>query len=58
MHGIYVFTKYINIIGVEEKLICSIQFRSSSFSWTSLMAYSEAKLNRNGDKASPYFRPF
>jgi hypothetical protein len=28
------------------------------FSWTLLMAYSKAKLESRGDKASPCFRPF
>jgi hypothetical protein len=30
----------------------------SGFSWTSLMAYSKAKLKSSCDKASPCFKPF
>ena len=36
----------------------SINFKPSWFTWTILMAYPKAKFKRNGDKATPFFKPF
>ena len=33
-------------------------FYPSRFTWTLLIAYSKAKVKKNGDKASPCFKPF
>jgi hypothetical protein len=47
VYGINVLSHYINIIGIGQKLMCSIQYQSL------LMAYSKAKLKSSGGKASP-----
>jgi hypothetical protein len=44
---------HINISSIDQELMFFIQFQSA-FSWTFLMAYSKAKVKRNGDKASPF----
>jgi len=47
LYGIYALTQYINIISIDQELICSIQFQYF------LMTYSKAKLKSNGNKVSP-----
>jgi hypothetical protein len=61
LYSIYVFIQYINIVSRDQELMGTcVPFNSStsSFSWTFLMAYSEARLESNSDKASSFFRPF
>jgi len=38
LYGTYVFTQYINVVSIDQKLMCSIQF-PSLLSSTFLMAY-------------------
>jgi hypothetical protein len=54
VYGTYVFSHYINIIGIGQKLMCPIQFQS----FLGLLAYSKAKLKSIGDIAPSCFRPF
>jgi hypothetical protein len=42
----------------DKKLKVPFSSSTSLFSWTFLMAYSEAKLKSSGNEASPCFRPF
>jgi hypothetical protein len=56
-----VFMSSPNILTLSAQTrIYAVPFNSnlSSFSWTFLMEYSKAKFKSNGNKASPYFRPF
>jgi len=48
----------INIISINQKLMCTIQFQSILFALTFLMAYSMAKLKSNEGRASPSFKTF
>ena len=51
-------SQYINIIRISQKLMCTIQFQTILVYLNPLMTYSKAKLNSNGDRASPCFKPF
>jgi hypothetical protein len=46
-----IFTQKLNIISIDQKLMCPIRFQSP-------LAYSEMKLKQNGDKTSPCCRLF
>ena len=50
-------SQYINIISINQKLICTIYFKPFFFTYTLLKACSKPKLNSNGDIASPSFKP-
>ena len=48
---VHIFTQKMNIISIDQKLMCPIQFQS-------LLVYSEMKLKQNGDKTCPCCRLF
>jgi len=51
---IYTYSQYINIVRINQKLMCTIKFKPFWFIWTLLMTYSKANLKSNGNKA--YFQ--
>jgi len=53
----YASAQYINIIGINKKLMCTFYFQTILVYLNVLMAYFIAKLKTNGDKASTCFKP-
>jgi len=59
IYGICVFTRYINIVSIDQELICSIQVQSFLifFAFPNGISFSKSKFKSNGNKAS-CFTPF
>jgi hypothetical protein len=55
LYDIYIFVQYINIVSIDQELICLIQILSFLIF---LDLPSKEKLKSNDDKASLRFRPF
>jgi hypothetical protein len=58
MYGIYVVSRYINVIGIGQKLMCPIQHQSFLVLLDPPDGVLQSKVESNGVKASPCFRPF
>jgi hypothetical protein len=58
LDAISVFSHYDDIVSIGQKLVCSIQFQPFLVLLKPPNGVFKSKVENNGEKASPCFRPF
>ena len=56
--SVFVFTLYINIIGINQTMVCNNQFQAILVYLNPPNGVLQSKVKNTGDRASPCFKPF